>query len=437
MRSSANSCEMLHIRSSANSCEMLHIRSSANSCEMLLTCCARSAARRVSLRVLARGRAAPCRRRDAFRDDNEKLRTMQRSRGGQERCLVPPGGLGAAGGPRGPRPARSGSALRLRARPAPAPGPPCASRGRISATRLATPPQTPRGVANPPARLHRAAGRPGGGTRTGSCPPRATAPSARRTQGRPRSAAPTRPPAGAPPAPPRRAPATPRARRPSRTCAPPPPPPPLPPVLTGHVSSLPLVLSGHVSSLPPVLTGRVRCSGPQGLRLMPAARAAVAAPGRARASSPAAAAAARYHGCTRVTNARASSICAGVAARERRPGRPPRRFARWLPPRPLAAASPAGTRAGAHGQGGGLGARQRAGEREAGAESDLFRFFERPRRRARARARVQPLAAARGGGLRLEGGVAHKDVSQELQPELEVRRRKLHTPARASKPNKK
>ena len=229
----------------------------------------------------------------------------------------------------------------------------------------------------------------------------------------------------------------PRARRPSRTCAPPPPPPPLPPVLTGHVSSLPLVLSGHVSSLPPVLTGRVRCSGPQGLRLMPAARAAVAAPGRARASSPAAAAAARYHGCTRVTNARASSICAGVAARERRPGRPPRRFARWLPPRPLAAASPAGTRAGAHGQGGGLGARQRAGEREAGAESDLFRFFERPRRRARARARVQPLAAARGGGLRLEGGVAHKDVSQELQPELEVRRRKLHTPARASKPNKK
>ena len=38
------------------------------------------------------------------------------------------------------------------------------------------------------------------------------------------------------------------------------PPPPLPPVLTGHVSSLPPVLTGHVSSLPPVLTGHVtRC----------------------------------------------------------------------------------------------------------------------------------------------------------------------------------
>jgi hypothetical protein len=34
-------------------------------------------------------------------------------------------------------------------------------------------------------------------------------------------------------------------------------PPPLPPVLTGHVSSLPPVLTGHVSSLPPVLTGHV------------------------------------------------------------------------------------------------------------------------------------------------------------------------------------
>jgi len=36
-----------------------------------------------------------------------------------------------------------------------------------------------------------------------------------------------------------------------------PAPPPLPPVLTGHVSSLPPVLTGHVSFLPPVLTGHV------------------------------------------------------------------------------------------------------------------------------------------------------------------------------------